>query len=137
MISRNKRTKTLRIYEINLFLNLWKTTIIEWNRGKHGQISIMATLIYGSSHMVSPAKGYFKNTSLWNYIIFPRAVKGCSLRDHLRNEDITNYLKLQSLLDRIKGYRMIWCPVLNVVDSEFLNNGQETLQTMVRGAVKY
>ena len=49
------------------------------------------------------AKGYFKNTGLGNETL--RTVKGCSLRDRLRNDDIRKYLKLQSVLERIKEYR--------------------------------
>ena len=37
-----------------------------------------------------------------------RAVKGCSLRDRLRNDNIRKYLKLQSILDRKKEYRQNW-----------------------------
>ena len=39
---------------------------------------------------------------------FLRAVKECSLRDHLRNDDIRKDPKLQSVLDRIKEYRQNW-----------------------------
>ena len=39
---------------------------------------------------------------------FLKAVKGCSFRDRLRNDDIRKNLKLQSVLERIKEYRQNW-----------------------------
>ena len=38
---------------------------------------------------------------------FLRAVKRCSSRDHLHNDDIRKELKLQSAMDRTKEYRQI------------------------------
>ena len=63
----------------------------------------MPTLIYGSEAW--PVLQIDISKTQASKMTFLRAVRGCSFRDYLLNNDIRKDLKVSSVVDRVKEYR--------------------------------
>ena len=81
---------------------------------------VVPTLVYGSDTWAYLQKDISKIQA--SEMKFLRAVRECSLRDYLRNEDIRKDFLLQSVIATIQEYKQGWKSyVKRMVDTRILN----------------